>query len=59
VGNPSLDICRTQIDISFDCDSKTVAEQMQGFHWVTVYGDYMREMGYALKRVGINFKNLV
>jgi len=59
VDNPSLDICRTQIDISFDCDSKIVAEQMQGFHWVTVYGDYMREMGYALKRVGINFKNLV
>ena len=26
VDNPFLDICRSQIDISFDCDSKLVAE---------------------------------
>ncbi len=59
VDNPFMDICRSQIDISFECDSKLVAEQMPGFHWITVYGDYMKECGYALKKIGIGFENLV
>lgn len=59
VDNPFLDICRSQIDISFECDSKLVAEQMPGFHWITVYGDYIKESGYALKKIGINFENLI
>ena len=59
VDNPVLDICRSQIDISFNCESKKVAEQMPGFHWITVYGDYIRETGYALKKIGITFENLV
>jgi hypothetical protein len=58
VSNPFLDICRSQIDISFDCDSKKVAERMPGFHWITVYGDYMKETGYALNKIGIEFENL-
>jgi hypothetical protein len=35
-----------------------VAENMRGFHWITVYGDYMKETGYALKKIGIDFENL-
>ena len=56
--NPFMDICRSQIDISFDCDSKTLAKRMPGFHWITGYGDYTRETGYALKRLGINWEVL-
>jgi len=59
VNNPFLDICRSQIDISYECDSKLVAEQMPGFHWITCYGDYLKESGYALNKIGINFENLV
>jgi hypothetical protein len=59
IDNPMLDICRSQIDISYDCDSRKVAEQMPGFHWITCYGDYIRETGYALKKIGIKFENLV
>lgn len=59
INNPFLDICRSQIDVSFNCNSKTVAEQMPGFHWITVYGDYLKETGYALKKIGINFEILV
>lgn len=58
IDNPMMDICRSQIDIRFDCDSRKVAEQMPGFHWITVYGDYMKEAGYALKKMGIDFENL-
>jgi len=56
--NPFLDICRSQIDVTYNCDSLKVAEQMPGFHWITVYGDYMKETGYALKKMGIAFENL-
>jgi hypothetical protein len=59
IDNPMMDICRSQIDISYDCESKKVAEQMPGFHWMTCYGDYIRETGYALKKIGIKFENLV
>jgi hypothetical protein len=58
VDNPMLDICRSQIDIAFDCDSRKVAEQMPGFHWITVYGDYIKETEYALNKIGIKFENL-
>ncbi len=53
VDNPMLDICRSQIDIRFDYDSRKVAEQMPGFHWITVYGDYMKEAEYAMRKIGI------
>jgi L-fucose isomerase-like protein len=53
IDNPMLDICRSQIDIRYDCDSRKVAEQMPGFHWITVYGDYMKEAEYAMRKIGI------
>jgi len=58
VDHPFMDICRSQIDISFDVDSHTLAKRMPGFHWMTVYGDYTRETGYALKRLGIKWEQL-
>jgi len=55
---PFMDICRSQIDIRYTCDDLTLAERMPGFHWMTGYGDYMKELGYALKKVGITWENL-
>jgi hypothetical protein len=52
---PFMPICRSQIDVRFTCDSHTLAKRMPGFHWMTGYGDYGRELGYALKRVGIQW----
>ncbi|KPL14245.1 MAG: hypothetical protein AMS26_11480 [Bacteroides sp. SM23_62] len=58
VDHPFMDICRSQIDISFDADSHLLAQRMPGFHWMTGYGDYLRETGYALKRLGIEWEQL-
>ena len=55
---PFMDICRSQIDIRYECDDLRLAERMPGFHWMTGYGDYMKELGYALKKVGITWENL-
>jgi len=58
VDAPFLPICRSQIDIQYKPDSQLVAERMPGFHWMTVYGDYLREIGYALKRTPIAWECL-
>ncbi len=58
VDAPFLAICRDQIDIRFQCDSLLLAQRMPGFHWMTGYGDYTKELGYALKRVGIQWEFL-
>ncbi len=58
IDHPLLPICRSQIDVRFKAPAETVAERMPGFHWMTVYGDYLREVGYALKRIPIQWDNL-
>jgi hypothetical protein len=58
VAAPFLPICRSQIDIKFNCCSQRLAERMPGFHWMTGYGDSMRELGYALKRIPIEWEVL-
>lgn len=58
VDHPLLPICRSQIDIRYRCDSLHLAQRMPGFHWMTCYGDYLRELGYALKRIPIQWEVL-
>ena len=58
VDHPLLPICRSQIDVRFKASAETVAQRMPGFHWMTVYGDYLREVGYALKRIPIEWDSL-
>ncbi len=58
VDAPFLPICRDQIDVAYDAPDEIVAQRMPGFHWMTVYGDYTKEVGYALRRVGIEWDNL-
>jgi L-fucose isomerase-like protein len=53
--NPFLAICRTQLDIRLHAPSQLVAERMPGYRWVLIYGDYLREAGYALRRVPIEW----
>lgn len=55
---PFRPICRSQLDIRYECSDKLLAERMPGFHWMTCYGDYRKEIGYALRRVGIAWDNL-
>ena len=55
VETPFLPICRSQIEVAFDADPRAVARRMPGFHWITSYGNYLREMGYALKKVAIEW----
>ena len=58
VDNPFLDICRSQIDVKINGCTDTLNAETKGFHWMASYGDYLKETGYALKKVGINWLNL-
>lgn len=58
IGNPFLDICRSQIDVRIEGDGDALLKEMRGFHWMTSYGDFLRETGYALRKVGVEFLNL-
>jgi hypothetical protein len=51
-------ICRTQFDLEYGFPDRLLAERMVGFHWMTCFGDYRKEVGYALRRVGIDWDNL-
>lgn len=55
---PCMPICRSQIDIRYNCPDQLLAEHMPGFHWITGYGDFTRELGYAANKVGIRWHNL-
>ena len=55
---PFLPICRSQIDIAYEVDDDLLAERMPGFHWMVCYGDYRREIGYALKKIPIGWEQL-
>jgi hypothetical protein len=51
--SPSHPACRSQIDIKVDGDFRRLLTEMQGFHVQVCYGDYLREVGYALKKLRI------
>lgn len=57
-GNTSYQICRTQIEIEIEGDWEKLLSEMKGFHWIVVYDDYLKEIGYALKKLGIEFQNI-
>jgi hypothetical protein len=36
----------------------TAPEKIPGFHWITVYGGYLKEAGYDFKKIGIELEIL-
>jgi hypothetical protein len=52
---PFYEICRTQLDVAVKCDVEQLAEEIRGFHWMVAYGDYLREVGYAVKKAGLDW----
>ena len=58
VGNPFLDICRSQIDMKVLGDGQALLQEMKGFHWMMSYGNYLRETGYALKKLNVDLHDV-
>jgi len=58
LANPFLDICRSQTDVRVEGDCDRLVEDMRGFHWMSAYGDCLKEVGYAIRRLGIEWENI-
>ncbi len=56
--NPRLSICRSQQDIRIQGDWRRLAREIRGSHWMLAYGNYLAELGYAARKLGLDWLNL-
>jgi len=52
---PFFPICRTQLDIRIQGDWERLNDEVRGFHWMVAYGSHLREIGYAVKKAGLDW----
>jgi len=55
--NPFYDICRSQQDVRIHGNWEELVNEARDSHWVMVYGDFLREVGYAAPRLGIAWED--
>jgi hypothetical protein len=58
IDSPSYPICRTQISIRVKGDSRRLAEETRGWHWIVAFGDHLDKVGYAARKAGIDWLSL-
>jgi len=56
--NPFYEICRTQQDVEIQGDWKKLIKEVRDSHWMMAYGDYLKELGYASRKLGIKWVNI-
>jgi L-fucose isomerase-like protein len=56
--NPSHEICRSQQDVEIQGDWKKLLAEARDSHWMMVYGDHLQELGYAARKIGINWVDI-
>jgi hypothetical protein len=56
--NPSFAICRSQQDVEIQGDWRRLIREARDSHWMMVYGDYLREIGYAARKIGLTWDDI-
>jgi hypothetical protein len=56
--NPCYAICRSQQDVEIVGHWKRLIAEARDSHWMMVYGDYLREVGYAVHKLGLTWDNV-
>ena len=56
--NPFFAICRSQQDVEIVGDWKRLIREARDSHWMMVYGDYLREIGYAARKIGLTWDDI-
>ena len=56
--NPFYAICRSQQDVRIQGDWKRLINEVRDSHWMMAYGDYLEEVGYAGRKMGIQWENI-
>ncbi|MCP5524407.1 MAG: sugar isomerase [Verrucomicrobiales bacterium] len=57
-GNPFYEICRSQQDVEIEGNWRDLLAEARDSHWIMVYGDYLREVPYACRKIGIRCTRL-
>jgi L-fucose isomerase-like protein len=57
-GNPFYEICRSQQDVRIHGNWRRLLDEVRDSHWLMVYGDCLKEIGYAAPRIGITWDNV-
>ena len=56
--NPFYQICRSQQDVEIQGDWRRLKSEARDSHWVMVYGDYLREVGFAARKLSFEWENV-
>jgi hypothetical protein len=56
--NPFYEICRSQQDVEIQGDWRKLVDEVRDSHWMMAYGDYLKEIGYAGRKIGINWATI-
>jgi len=57
-GNPFHEICRTQQDVEIQGDWRKLLDEVRDSHWMMVYGDHLQKIGYAARKIGVDWENI-
>lgn len=52
---PFYEMCRTHLDVAVRGNVEQLLQEIRGFHWMVAYGHYLREVGYAVKKAGLDW----
>ncbi|MEN6324323.1 MAG: hypothetical protein ABFD09_12675 [Proteiniphilum sp.] len=58
IENPHLPACRSQQEIKFVGDTSRLRSEIRGSHWMMTYGTWTNEMGYACRKMGVDWLNI-
>ena len=56
--NPFYEICRTQQEVAVDGDWQALLNEVRDSHWVMAYGDHLKEIAYAARRIGVDYVDI-
>jgi hypothetical protein len=57
-GNPAYEICRSQQDVAIQGDWKKLINEVRDSHWMMAYGNHLKELAYATRKLGIQWSDL-
>lgn len=53
--NPFYEICRSQQDVEIQGNWRKLLKEVRDSHWMMAYGNYLKELGYAARKIGIKW----
>ncbi len=56
--NPFYDICRSQQDVEIQGDWRRLLNEVRDSHWMMAYGNHLRPLAYAARKLGIQWTDL-